>query len=209
MGGNNMLQVDINKRLFHFELEAKFVLQSQIMVLVGKSGSGKTSLLNCIAGITQPDSGNILLNEQTFFSSAGSLPIQRRKIGYLFQDYALFPHMTVGKNIIYGMKDEKLTRRLMKELQIEHLEEYYPHEISGGEKQRVALVRALATEPRLLMLDEPFAALDDDTRDLAHQQLLELHTQWKIPIILVTHSKREAEKLGDVIYTMEDGKLVI
>lgn len=204
-----MLQVDINKRLFHFELEAKFVLQSQIMVLVGKSGSGKTSLLNCIAGITQPDSGNILLNEQTFFSSAGSLPIQRRKIGYLFQDYALFPHMTVGKNIIYGMKDEKLTRRLMKELQIEHLEEYYPHEISGGEKQRVALVRALATEPRLLMLDEPFAALDDDTRDLAHQQLLELHTQWKIPIILVTHSKREAEKLGDVIYTMEDGKLVI
>lgn len=209
MGGNNMLQVDINKRLFHFELEAKFVLQSQIMVLVGKSGSGKTSLLNCIAGIIQPDSGNILLNEQTFFSSAGSLPIQRRKIGYLFQDYALFPHMTVGKNIIYGMKDEKLTRRLMKELQIEHLEEYYPHEISGGEKQRVALVRALATEPRLLMLDEPFAALDDDTRDLAHQQLLELHTQWKIPIILVTHSKREAEKLGDVIYTMEDGKLVI
>ncbi|MCM3740416.1 ATP-binding cassette domain-containing protein [Oceanobacillus luteolus] len=204
-----MLQVDINKRLFHFELEAKFVLQSQIMVLVGKSGSGKTSLLNCIAGIIQPDSGNILLNEQTFFSSAGSLPIQRRKIGYLFQDYALFPHMTVGKNIIYGMKDEKLTRRLMKELQIEHLEEYYPHEISGGEKQRVALVRALATEPRLLMLDEPFAALDDDTRDLAHQQLLELHTQWKIPIILVTHSKREAEKLGDVIYTMEDGKLVI
>ena len=203
-----MLDVAFKKKLQYFSLEVEFTLGNEIMVLVGPSGSGKTTILNCIAGITDPDSGFIRYRDEDFFSEQHSLPIQARGVGYVFQDYALFPHMTVWKNIKYGMKDEKLARQLMKEFQIDHLRDEYPQEISGGEKQRVAVVRALATKPRLLLLDEPFAALDDDTRRLGHLQLLELHEQWQIPMILVTHSKSEAKALGDIQYVVHQGKLV-
>ena len=136
-----------------------------------------------------------------------NLPIQQRKIAYLFQDYALFPHMTTWKNVMYGAKSAQFANQLMKELRIDHLKEQYPHEISGGEKQRVAIARALATEPDLLLLAAPFSALADVTKATSHEELLRLHKHWEIPIILVTHSHSEAEKLGSRILYLNAGKL--
>ncbi|MBE1556716.1 ATP-binding cassette domain-containing protein [Sporosarcina limicola] len=204
-----MLTVTIQKKLAHFDLDIEFtVTKDEILVLFGPSGSGKTTILNCIAGLTKATSGSIQLNNRPLFEAKKvNVPIQRRKIGYLFQDYALFPHLTVWKNIAYGMKSESFAKELMVELRIDHLEEKYPNEISGGEKQRVAIARALATEPDLLLLDEPFSALDDATRARSHEELLRLHKLWEIPIILVTHSHSEAEKLGSRILYLDEGKL--
>lgn len=204
-----MLTVDIKKRLAHYDIAVEFtVAKEEIIVLFGPSGSGKTTILNCIAGLAKADDGLIQLNERALFNGRKiNIPIQQRKIGYLFQDYALFPHLTAWKNIAYGMKYEKFALELMKELRIDHLKDQYPHEISGGEKQRVAIARALATEPDLLLLDEPFSALDDDTKEKSHEELLRLHQLWRIPIILVTHSHAEAEKLGSRILYLKYGRL--
>ncbi|MUV37597.1 Molybdate-transporting ATPase [Lentibacillus sp. JNUCC-1] len=203
-----MLQVDIQKKLTHFPLDVDFTVGNEIVVLFGPSGSGKTTILNCLAGLTKPDEGSIQLNGRYFFRKNGvSLQPQSRNVGYLFQDYALFPHMTVWKNVMYGAKSEALAKRLLSQLNIEHLKQQYPLQISGGEKQRVAIARALATEPELLLLDEPFSALDDVTREKGHQELIELHKLWKIPIIMVTHSHAEAEELGDRIMYVDKGQL--
>jgi len=203
-----MLHVAIKKQLSHFELNVEFTLNNEIAVLFGPSGSGKTTVLNSIAGLIKPDQGIIQLNGQSIYEAPKVfVPIQKRHIGYLFQDYALFPHMTVWNNIKYGMSNIEFAEQLMDELKINHLSEHYPHQISGGEKQRVALARALVTEPNLLLLDEPFSALDDATREVSHKQLLRLHHLWKIPIIMVTHSHSEAEKIGDHILYLDKGHL--
>lgn len=203
-----MLTVDIQKQLFHFHLDIQFFAANEIVVLFGPSGSGKTTILNSIAGLSHPDSGVIRLNETTFFDGKSLVPIQKRNVGYLFQDYALFPHMTVWKNIAYGMKNETFAKELMRELRIEHLARKYPSEISGGEKQRTAIVRAIATEPDALLLDEPFSALDDETREKSHEELLRVHQLWRIPIIMVTHNREEAKKLGSRILYLKEGKIV-
>jgi molybdate transport system ATP-binding protein len=204
-----MLEVQIEKKLPHFLVDVNLTVEDEILVLVGPSGSGKTTILNAIAGLDHPDAGRIILNGQTFFcENEKPLPTQQRNIGYLFQDYALFPHMTVEKNIGYGVK--KMSARepieqLVNTLGINHLQRKYPHQISGGEKQRVALARALATEPSLLLLDEPLSALDSKTRLECQDELKRLHEIWKIPFIIVTHDMQEAEKLGDKIIFLESG----
>lgn len=203
-----MLHVNIEKELSHFILDVEFTVQQEIVVLFGASGSGKTTILDSIAGLQKPSHGLIKLHDRVLFDGKNniSVPIQHRKIGYVFQDYALFPHLTVWENIAYGMKNKTFAIQLLNELQIDHLKQQYPNEISGGEKQRVALARALATEPQLLLLDEPFSALDDATRQTSHHQLLRLHDLWKIPIIVVTHNHIEAEKLSNRILYLEHGK---
>lgn len=206
---NIMLSIDIQKQLSHFELDIQIDVDKEIVVLFGPSGSGKTTILNCIAGLTKPDKGEIRHDDTLFFKDGKSfIPTQKRNIGYLFQDYALFPHMTVWKNIQYGMKQESFARQLMRELGIEHLKDHYPHSISGGEKQRVAIARALATEPIALLLDEPFSALDEATRDKSHEELRRVHQLWEIPVIMVTHNKEEAKKLAHRILYINRGKLV-
>src|SRR5699024_8737679 len=167
----------------------------EIIALFGPSGSGKTTILNCISGITSPDTGFIRYQDELLFEHKDvNVPIQKRQIGYLFQDYALFPHMTVWKNINYGTKNELFAKQLMDDLRISHLTNEYPQNISGGEKQLVALARALATEPNILLLDEPFSALDTTTRVKAQNELLNIHEQWNIPTIIVTHDYNEAKK---------------
>lgn len=202
-----MLAVDIEKQLSHFKLDVAFTVSNEIVVLFGPSGSGKTTILNCLAGLTKPDTGHISLNGADLFKeNKVNIATQHRHIGYLFQDYALFPHMTVKKNIAYGMKNQAHADQLMTELHIKHLQDDYPGEISGGEKQRVALARALATEPELLLLDEPFSALDEATKKRSHDQLIHLHQLWQIPIVMVTHNHQEAEKLGNRILYIQDGR---
>lgn len=203
-----MLSLDIRKKFNSFELDVRFDVDKEIIVLFGASGAGKTTILNCITGLVHPDSGKITLNGRKLFDeNQKPLAIQKRMIGYLFQNYALFPHMTVEKNIRYGMKDHDLVYSLIEVVGIGHLLHSYPHQISGGEKQRVALVRALATKPEALLLDEPFSSLDSKTKKDCHNELLRLHSLWKIPIIMVTHDDEEARKLGDRILRLENGRI--
>ncbi|WP_286885503.1 ATP-binding cassette domain-containing protein [Aneurinibacillus sp. UBA3580] len=210
-----MLAVTIQKKLPYFQLDVDFTVQKEIVVLFGPSGAGKTTILNSVAGLIQPDSGTIRLNDTIFFETGQKpLPTRKRKLGYLFQDYALFPHMTVEKNILYGVKKEReavssaFVVQLLTVLGIRHLLPKYPYQISGGEKQRVALARALAGKPELLLLDEPLSALDAKTRQQCQDELLELHRLWQIPVLLVTHDEKEAEKLGNRILTINQGKIV-
>src|SRR5690625_3275081 len=204
-----MLIVQIKKQLSHYMLDVRFNVGNEIAVLFGPSGSGKTTILNSIAGLSKINDGQIILNGKKLNENGKSLiPIQKRRIGYLFQDYALFPHKTVWENIAYGMKGEEFTRKLIDELKMDHLLEHYPHEISGGEKQRTALIRALATEPELLLLDEPFSAVDEETKKNSYQQLLRIQKQWHIPIIIVTHNVYEVEMLANKVFFIKNGKIM-
>jgi len=204
-----MLAVKIKKKLPHFTIDVELKENNDIIILFGPSGSGKTTILNCIAGFDIPDEGLIALNEKAFYTTnRKAVKIQQRKVGYVFQDFALFPHMTVEKNIQYGMKSKELMNRLVKVIGIEHLLQKYPKQISGGEKQRVALARALATEPDILLLDEPFSSLDQETKKECYYELLRLHEIWKIPIIMVTHDYEEAKRLGSHIIHLKKGEII-
>lgn len=211
-----MFKVDIYKKLQHFNIDISFTVDKEVLVIKGPSGSGKTTILDCIAGIKQPDKGSIVINDRVIYSSEDKInvPIKDRNIGYVFQDYALFPHMTVKNNILFGikskgLKDLRFAEYLMKALRIEHLENSYPSRISGGEKQRAALARALSTSPELLLLDEPFSALDYDTKLSVYQEFKEFRKSLDIDIILITHDDEEANLLGDRIINIKNGVLVL
>jgi len=211
-----MLKVVIHKKLPVMTIEVDFSVTEGIMAIFGPSGSGKTTILNCIAGLQQPDSGLISLNGRTFYSSGQqiSIPARKRKIGYVFQDYALFPHLTVKANAMYGIPSGCKTGKgyrmtvldVLEMLKIVHLQERYPAQLSGGEKQRVALARALMAEPELLLLDEPLSALDHATRAALQGDLLELQRIWQIPFVLVTHSRRELSILADQVLYLAKGR---
>lgn len=210
-----MLKAHFKKRLPTFELEVDISLSHGILALVGPSGAGKTTILQCVAGLQTPSWGEINIHGKTVFSSEHNtdMPIRNRRLGYVFQDYALFPHMTVEKNVLYGKPKKRSTpdkalsvSNVLEMLKIEHLRNSYPNQISGGEKQRVALARALMTEPELLLLDEPLSALDRDTRSTLQRELMKLQAQWQIPFILVTHDVQEAEMLGSQIIKLDHGK---
>ena len=162
-----MIYVDIEKNFGKFNLKTKFEFDNEIMGLLGASGSGKSLTLKCIAGIEKPDKGRIILNDRVLFDSEKKINIspKDRKIGYLFQDYALFPNMNVYENIKVGIRErenfDKLIMEKLEEMRISHLKDKKIYEISGGEKQRVALARLLINKPEIILLDEPFSALDD------------------------------------------------
>jgi molybdate transport system ATP-binding protein len=213
-----MLKASIQRKLWHFDLNVSFQVEvGQILVLWGPSGAGKTTILECLAGLCTPNSGEIELNGRMLFSSQQkvNLPSRQRGIGYLFQNYALFPHMTVEDNVRFGLKAQRLSHRkqkvvyqdLLDSFGVGHLLKRYPSQLSGGEQQRVALARALVVNPRLLLLDEPFSALDRETKLALRQQIVSLHQQWKIPMILVTHDQEDAQKLGDVFINLNHGKI--
>lgn len=210
-----MLEIkNIQLRLGRFALnniDLKINL-GEYFVILGPSGSGKTVLLETIAGLYRPDSGNILYNK----NDITLLPPEKRDIGFVYQDYELFPHMTVEDNIIFGLKIRGMNKKIILEklyklvsmLKIEHLLKRYPNKLSGGEKQRVALARAIIISPKILLLDELLSALDIMIKPTLQQEIKNIHKEFKSTIIHVTHDIEEAIFLADRIGIMSDGNLL-
>lgn len=208
------LEVSIRKKLKGFQLKVDFEADQDTLGILGASGSGKSMTLRCIAGIETPDEGKIILNDRVLFDSKRriNLPCRERKVGFLFQNYALFPHMTVEKNIgfsLSGLTDEERVRKVknaIEMLQLKELEKRYPSELSGGQQQRVALARALVVEPEVLLLDEPFSALDEYLRNQMVNQLMETLSDYKGVALFVTHNMEEAYRLCKRIMVIDHGK---
>ncbi|MCJ0971040.1 ATP-binding cassette domain-containing protein [Mammaliicoccus sciuri] len=171
----------------------------KIYAIVGRSGIGKSTLLNIIAGLTETETCRIEINQKVLSDQKHVIKVQDRNIGYLFQDYQLFPHKTVHENIHYMIEPNKETEQLIKHLRIENCLNQYPSTLSGGESQRVALCRVLSVKPKLLLLDEPFSSLDDETKDEGMALVKSIFKTWQIPIILVSHSKKEVQILADEV----------
>lgn len=191
------------------------VSEFSVTVLFGPSGCGKTTLLRSLAGLERPDSGFIRFAGETWFDAEQRVfrRPEQRGIGFMFQDYALFPHLTVEQNVAYGLRNVDATRRrqcvgeLLDRFHLAGLEQRYPRQISGGQQQRVALARAIARQPRLLLLDEPLSALDSTLRDEMRTQLRRHLADFAIPVILVTHDRTEAIALGDQLVVMDAGEI--
>lgn len=216
-----MLQVDVKKRLGdkrkdEFLLNVSFTIENGITALLGASGAGKTTTLKLIAGILTPDEGIIRADSQTYFDSSRniSLSIQKRRVGFVFQDYVLFPHLSAEQNIAYGIKNNNKKFKSAKALEmlslfhIEHLNKRLPHEMSGGEQQRVALARALASEPAVVLLDEPLSAVDVETRTKLLDEIEIAQRQTNIPFIYITHNRVEAERFGSQRILLQKGSII-
>ena len=210
------LYVDIKKDLGGFRLSVKFEAKDGVMGILGPSGCGKSMTLRCIAGVERPDEGKIVLDGVTLFDSEQRINLkpQQRQVGYLFQNYALFPNMTVRQNILCGAKREKdkakreeLLARYIELMQLSGLEGHYPAQLSGGQQQRVALARILVNQPKLLMLDEPFSALDTHLREKLLVEMKGILERFGGVSIAVTHSRDEAYDLCGTIALMEDGHI--
>ena len=211
------LFVDVRKDFGNFKLDVTFTAENGITSLLGASGCGKSMTLKCIAGIEKPDEGRIELDGDVLFDSERgiNLPPQQRKVGYLFQSYALFPNMTVRQNILCGLcrehdrqVKEKRLQEMLRLLQLEGLEKHRPSQLSGGQQQRVALARILVSDPHMLLLDEPFSALDYHLRDSLKIELRDLLQDFGREVLMVTHDRNEAYNMSSMIAVMDRGRLL-
>ncbi len=209
--------VQIRKRLGKdFELDLAAALPPGITILFGPSGAGKTTLLDCIAGLARPDVGRIATQGKILFDSALGIDVasRYRRVGYVFQDLALFPHLTVESNVEYGLSRFSVEQRkqrsagVLESFRIAHLRGRRPAQISGGERQRVALARALVIDPAILLLDEPLAALDAATKSKIVDDLRAWNQEHRIPIVYVTHSREEVFALGEQVIVLENGRAI-
>jgi len=204
------LEVDIGKQLGYFPLKSRFTADQETFALLGASGCGKTMTLKCIAGIEKPDRGRIVLGDRVLFDSEKkiNLTARERRVGYLFQNYALFPNMTVRKNVYSATKDRDYADELIRKFCIDDVADQYPAQLSGGQSQRTALARMLVTRPEVLLLDEPFSALDNYMRTRMEHVILDLLDEYSGPSVLVTHDRNEAYRLAGKIGVMEAGTIV-
>ncbi|MFN7119569.1 MAG: sulfate/molybdate ABC transporter ATP-binding protein [Saprospiraceae bacterium] len=196
------------------ELTLQLDLQVQAgerIAILGPSGSGKTTLLRMLAGLTKPDSGHIIFNTQIWFDAAKKInrPPQQRRVGLMFQEYALFPNMTVRQNLEYAAQKphKQVVKELIDIVELNELVDRYPNTLSGGQQQRVALARALAAEPQLLLLDEPLSALDADMRERLQQYIITLQHKYQLTTIWVTHSEEEVRKVAQRVLLLQNGML--
>lgn len=214
------LEVLIRKRLpsegHDFILEIAFQAPPGFTILFGPSGAGKTTLLDCVAGLTNPDEGRIAIGDCVWFDRVQSidLPVSKRRVGYVLQSLALFPHLTVEQNVRYGLthlppgERASRTSAILEAFRIPHLAQRHPREISGGESQRVALARTLVTDPVVLLLDEPLAALDAATKSKIIDDLRSWNEAHRIPILYVTHSREEVFSLGESVIVLDAGRII-
>lgn len=210
------LKVNIQKKLKEFDLEVDFELENKCLGILGPSGCGKSMTLKSVAGIVTPDRGSVSLksnDEITYFSSAKKINLkpQKRNVGYLFQNYALFPNMTVEENISCGLAkdcDEKIVPDMIRRFRLEGLENRYPRQLSGGQQQRVALARILAYSPDVILLDEPFSALDTFLKDQLRIELANVLKDFDGFSILVTHDRDEAYQFCDELIILDEGKII-
>lgn len=217
------INIQISRRMVsgdrHFQLDAAFTSSSKRIALFGPSGAGKSLTLRAVAGLLRPDAGRIEINGRVLFDSQAGicLPAQARRVAYLFQDYALFPHLTVAQNIAFGLRRGwrnpprrevgPEARRWVDAFELGAIVGSYPGEISGGQKQRVALARALMLQPDILLLDEPFSALDAHLRGRMRQELSTLQRQLDVPMLLITHDPADVDALADEVFEVRDGKV--
>ena len=214
------LEVRIRKRFLNpegsFILNVHFRALAGFTIVFGASGAGKTTLLDCIAGLTDPDEGRIAVGGEEIYDSEKKRKVAtwKRRIGYVLQDLALFPHLTAEQNVAYGLhalpatERRRRSREILTTLRIDHLRDRRPAHISGGERQRVALARALVTEPRALLLDEPLAALDRPTKSQILDDLRQWNQNHRVPILYVTHSSEEVFALGAEVIVLDEGRIV-
>jgi molybdate transport system ATP-binding protein len=211
-----MLRVDLTKTFEQLTIEARFSSAGGVTALFGPSGAGKTSIINMIAGLLPPDRGEISLDGETLDDTARRIhvPTHRRRIGYVFQDARLFPHLSVASNLDYGRRmnglsvDHAETRRIISLLDLDGLLDRRPGKLSGGEKQRVALGRALLSRPRLLLLDEPLGSLDEERKADILPYLMRLRDQAAVPMIFVSHSADEVRRLATQVIQLQHGQIV-
>lgn len=211
------LDIQVQKKLqsatgeLFLQLELK-VQAGERIAIVGPSGSGKTTLLRMLAGLVKPDAGHIYFNHQTWFESAKkiNLPPQKRRVGLMFQEYALFPNMSVRQNLEYALprgQSKALVEELIQTVELQELAKRAPNTLSGGQQQRVALARALVAQPQLLLLDEPLSALDADMRERLQDAILNIHEKYQLTTIWVTHNAEEAAKIAQRSLLLQQGSL--
>ena len=217
------LDIDIRKTMraakSTFELATRFSSASQRIVILGPSGAGKSLMLKAIAGLMTPDAGHIRMGGVTLFDRSAGINVspQRRQVGYLFQDYALFPHLTVRQNVAFGLARGWFNPRLraghaaldywLDAFELRTLAHQFPDELSGGQRQRTALARALVAQPRALLLDEPFAALDPVLRVAMRAELDAVQRRLKVPMVLITHDPEDASVLGEHVIELRNGRV--
>lgn len=213
-----MIEIDIHKRLlsntgdFNLNISCS-IKEGQFVSIFGPSGAGKTTILRLIAGLTLQDSGSISVNKTTWFDSTNKINLnpQKRKVGFVFQDYTLFPNMTVRENLEFALKkgqSQDDINELIETIELTNLQDRKPETLSGGQKQRVALARALVQKPSILLLDEPLSALDSEMRNKLQDYILKVHKKYKLTTFLVSHDISEVFKLSDYVIKLENGSIL-
>ena len=218
------IDVDITREMVsdrrRFELRVRFRSDARRTVIYGPSGAGKSLTLKAIAGLLTPDTGHVRIGSETLFDQGGAIdvPARRRRLGYVFQDYALFPHLNVRQNIAFGLSDRWFNpgpqiahagvERALRAFGLAEMANQRPAELSGGQRQRTALARALANSPRALLLDEPFSALDPDLRSRMRDELDALLDEVGIPVVMITHDREDMARFGECVVHVRDGLVV-